>query len=371
MNVLVTGASGFIGKNVCLCLSQHGFQVTKLTSKSTDLSVNDAVATADAIVHLAGINRSENTHDFNRINVGFTEALCGQIKKRKTPVPIIFSSTSHVERDTPYGISKLHAENLIRETSHATGSPSLISRLSNVFGKWGLPYYNSVVSTFCYCIANNKPYKVYDPDNLLCLVHVDDVAEQWINWLKYPHPISKVIGCEPEYPITVRDLIVLIQQMNENYVNYTVGKTGVGFERKLLATFMSYMPQDRVVQFIEKKVDVRGSFAELIKTEISGQFSVLVARPGVTRGGHYHNLKFEKFIVVSGIATFRFKNLNSDERFSITVDASDECNKVVTAMPGWTHDLKNNGDSDLICFIWANEVFNPSEPDTFIESLDN
>lgn len=362
LNVLVTGANGFIGRNLALRLSETGATVLPVTRATADAELAELIPAADAVVHLAGANRPETNDEFTQVNDAFTARLCALLTQRGAPVPLIGASTIQVERDNPYGKSKKAAEAHLAAYGAATGAPVSICRLVNVFGKWCRPNYNSVVATFCHNIARDLPIEVNDANAQVRLVHVDDVIDGWLDWLADPAPGVNVTSAAPEYRITLGALEHRLRSYRQIRDTHTVGDTGTGLGRALYATYVSYLPREAFAYPLTRHGDERGVFAEMLRTEHSGQFSFFTAGPGITRGGHYHHAKTEKFLVLKGHARFKFKHMDTGETYEI--ETRGEESLVVETVPGWTHDITNIGEDELICMLWANELFDRDRPDT-------
>lgn len=362
MKVLVTGAAGFIGRNLTLRLREAGHGVLAVVRSTSAGDLEAMAGDADAVFHLAGANRPDDDAEFDAVNDAFTARICNLLKTRSATVPVIAASTIQVERDTPYGRSKRAAEDHLRAFGAATGGPVNITRLANVFGKWCRPNYNSVVATFCHNIARDLPIAVHDPSAEVRLTHIDDVIDGWLAWLSSPSERVEVTTATPEYRITLRDLANTLRGYRAVRQTHTVGNTGTGFGRVLYATFVSYLPPEDFTYPIHCHRDDRGVFAEVLRTAQSGQFSFFTAGPGVTRGGHYHHVKTEKFLVLKGSARFRFRCMDTGATHAI--ETCGNTSKIVETVPGWSHDITNIGDEDLVCMLWANEVFDRERPDT-------
>ncbi|ULO22240.1 NAD-dependent epimerase/dehydratase family protein [Sulfitobacter sp. CB2047] len=367
MQVLITGAAGFIGRNLALRLTEAGHTVLPATRNTTNKELVDMVARADVVVHLAGANRPETDAEFDTVNDQYTARLCTLLRDRSAPVPVIAASTIQIERETPYGRSKRTGENHLRALGAATGAAVNICRLVNVFGKWCRPNYNSVVATFCHNIARDLPITISDPLAEIRLVHVDDVVDNWLTWLSAPVPGVQVTSVEPEYRITLQDLADRLRGFRAVRDTHTVGETSTGLGRALYATYVSYLPVEAFAYPVTRHGDERGVFAEMLRTEQSGQFSFFTAGPGITRGGHYHHAKTEKFLVLKGTARFRFLNIDTGETHSI--DTTGDESLIVETVPGWSHDITNIGENELICMLWANELFDRERPDTIAHPL--
>lgn len=368
MKVLVTGVNGFIGSNLDLRLRELAHEVLPITRHTDEADQRAMIAQADAVVHLAGANRPETDAEFTEMNDRFTAHLCAHLIARGQPIPVIASSTIQIESNTPYGRSKLAAEDHLRTMGAATGAPVSICRLVNVFGKWGRAEYNSVVITFCHHIARDLPIHLDNPDAKLRLVHVDDVIDGWLAWLGAPPAGVRITDAQPEYNITLGELAERIRSYRAVRDTNTVTDTGTGLGRALYATYISYLPKDAFAYPVTRHGDHRGVFAEMLRTERSGQFSFFTAGVGITRGGHYHHTKTEKFLVLKGQAVFRFKNVLTGETHKIETCGDDSL--VVETVPGWSHDITNIGEDELICMLWANETFDRERPDTITHPLD-
>ena len=363
MRVLVTGAHGFIGKNLVTRLKEIGdYQVTEFLRTDEVASLFGLVADADAIVHLAGVNRPANPNEFEAINADLTAVVCQAIKSAGRAIPLLLASSTQAELDNPYGQSKRKAEQFVEELVAETANPVRIYRLPGVFGKWCRPNYNSVVATFCYNIARGQPIQISDPAHLISLVYIDDVIESFLSDLNDPSLDARIARIEPEYSITLGDLasqIYAFGNSRETLVSEPVGK---GLTRALYATYLSYLPPDRFAYDLPLYGDQRGVFVEMLKTPNAGQFSYFTAHPGVTRGGHYHHTKSEKFLVIRGKARFCFRDVQTNEIY--TIETAGGVPQVVETVPGWTHDITNIGDEEMIVMLWANEIFDRDRPDT-------
>jgi UDP-2-acetamido-2,6-beta-L-arabino-hexul-4-ose reductase len=368
MEILVTGADGFIGKNLGVALAEYeDFEVVPVTRATTAMELAAAVAEMDVVVHLAGVNRPEDPAEFATVNAGFTATLCDALRATGRPVPVWYASSIQAEQDNPYGHSKLAAEKLLTAYASETGAAVSIYRLANVFGKWCRPGYNSAVATFCHNVARGRPVHIDDPAAQIRLIYIDDVVAEILRFIDQP-PIGATVGeVVPEYSITVGDLVDQIRAFGEVRTGLVTERVGTGLTRALYATYMSYLEPSSFSYELPKNSDSRGVFVEMLKTKDSGQLSYFTAGPGITRGGHYHHSKTEKFLVIKGRARFRFRNILTDETY--TLDTCGEDPVVVETIPGWAHDITNIGDDDLVVMLWANEIFDRVRPDTIASKL--
>jgi UDP-2-acetamido-2,6-beta-L-arabino-hexul-4-ose reductase len=370
MKVLVTGANGFIGKNLKIFLAERkDVTVISFNRDNSTAELSNLVLDVDFIFHLAGVNRSLDPDEFEKGNIEFTRAICHAINDSGRKIPIIYTSSIQAGQSNLYGNSKLAAEKLMLSLRDE-GNLVHIFRLPNVFGKWGKPNYNSVVNTFCYNLTNNLPIKINDSEVLLNLVHIDDLIYRFIQLMDGAKSNEDSDGFEvinPLYKISVGDLALQLQAFKDSRVNLITERVGAGLVRALYSTYMSYLPAQSFSYPLLCHKDSRGAFVEMLKTLDCGQFSYFTAHPGITRGGHYHHSKTEKFLVITGIARFKFKHIFTHEEYELVV--SGELPTVVETIPGWTHDITNIGDNDLIVMLWANEIFNQNNPDTYACAL--
>jgi len=371
MRVLITGANGFIGKNLRQHLAERPeVEVLTITRTSSDDELTQAVSQAEFVFHLAGVNRPEDPEEFQRGNAGLTSRLCEQVASQARDtgrkIPVVLSSSIQAERDNPYGKSKRDAEDAVFALSKECAVPVHVFRLPNVFGKWSRPNYNSVVATFCHNIAQDLPIKVNDPSAPLTLVYVDDVVRRFLQLLDGVSLAATPEGFEqvqPEYATTVGALAQTIRGFRESRRSLVTDRVGAGLTRALHSTYLSFLRPEQFSYTVPQHGDARGVFVEMLKTPDSGQFSFFTAHPGITRGGHYHHSKTEKFLVIKGEACFRFRHMLTDEFYELFT--SGESPEIVETVPGWTHDITNVGETELICMLWANEIFDRENPDTF------
>jgi UDP-2-acetamido-2,6-beta-L-arabino-hexul-4-ose reductase len=366
MKILVTGAEGFIGKNFITFISTNKeIQILPFGRKDGLDKLSGLINQADYICHFAGINRAQDDKEFLLGNIQLTEFLCECIRHSGKAIPVLYTSSIQAELDNNYGMSKKMSEDILLNYSSKYGFKVFIYRLPNVFGKWGKPDYNSVVSTFCYKISSNQEIKIQDPDKSLKLVYIDDVVKNFksliINQLHNQDEPFKHIS--PVYQTTVGQLAALIYSFKESRANLIVDRVGDGFIRALYATYVSYLSNSSFSYKLKSYEDARGKFVEFVKTKDSGQVSYFTTVPGVTRGGHFHHSKTEKFLVIKGSAKFRFRNIITSQYHELTV--SDEMLEVVETVPGWVHDITNIGEDLMIVMIWANELLDRNNPDTY------
>ncbi|KJS76533.1 MAG: capsular biosynthesis protein [Comamonadaceae bacterium BICA1-1] len=365
--VLVTGANGFIGKNLRVRLGElPGFQVLAFVRGDDVGQLPALLAQADAVIHLAGENRPQDESAFALVNTGLTVALCdaiaAQVSNHGRTVPLLLASSTQAERDNPYGRSKLAAEQAVQALAQATGNPVTVFRLPGVFGKWCKPSYNSVVATFCHNLARGLPIQISDPSASLKLVYVDDVVSALVAALESPTKGLSRAVVQPEYAMKLGELAAQIRAFDNCRTTLQTDRVGTGLVRALYATYVSYLPTERFAYEVPQYADPRGVFVEMLKTPDCGQFSYFTAHPGVTRGGHYHHTKTEKFLVIKGEALFRFRHLLSHELVELRTSGTKP--QVVDTIPGWAHDITNVGTDEMVVMLWANENFDRQRPDT-------
>mgnify|MGYP006137595373 CR=1 FL=1 len=368
MKVLVTGSNGFIGNNLRVHLSERNDIEVITFSREDDLdafgSMLDGV---DFIFHLAGVNRPKNVEEFTLGNTDLTSALCQAIIQTKRLIPVIYTSSVQAELDNPYGESKKASEQVLMDFSAQTESPVYLFRLPNVFGKWCKPNYNSAVATFCYNIAHNLPVQINDANAKVRLVYVDDVVKYFMSIMDGALVELGLNNVNPVYEMTVGGLAEKIQLFKNSRQSLLTEPVGTGLDRALHSTYLSYLKPEQFSYELTKHEDPRGVFVEMLKTKNSGQFSYFTAHPGITRGGHYHHTKTEKFLVLKGNALFKFRNVLTDDSYE--VKTTDNVPQVVETVPGWTHDITNIGEDEMIVMLWANEIFDREKPDTYAKLL--
>ncbi len=364
MTVLVTGSNGFIGKNLVERLSrEEDVEILKFDKSHSSDDLVGYVEKADFIFHLAGINRPDDVKEFYEGNSGLTEKLIANIEKVDKKIPIMISSSTQAGKDNDYGKSKLGSEEALISYHDRTNAPIFIYRLPNVFGKWCKPNYNSVVATWCYNIAHDIPLQINDKDAVLTLVHVDDVVESFVSHL-YNKRSNLECHVGTIYQKSLGEIASLLEEFKESRISLVVPRVGTGFERALYGTYLSYLPTDKFSYELKGHSDERGTFYEILKTLDSGQFSISTTKPGdIMRGNHYHNTKNEKFLVVKGEAIIELRDINSDEIIEYRV--SDKKMEIVEMIPGYTHNIMNISDEEMILFIWANEAYDHDKPDTY------
>lgn len=371
MKVLITGANGFVGKNLRLRLSERkDVQVACFTREQKPEQLLDLLQDVDFVFHLAGVNRPQDPKEFTVGNADLTRALCAAVtsvaQAAGKKIPILFASSTQAAQTNPYGRSKREAEEAVLAAGRDALVPTYIFRLPNVFGKWCKPNYNSVVATFCHNIARDLPIQINDPQAAVTLVYVDDVLERFLQIMDGTDKASEPGGAEavaPEYAITVGDLAQQIQAFRNSRTSLMTDRVGVGLMRALYATYVSYLPVKAFAYEVPLHADPRGVFVEMLKTPDCGQFSFFTAHPGVTRGGHYHHSKTEKFLVISGRARFRFRHMQTGQMHEVMTSGSKP--EIVETVPGWTHDITNMGEDEMVVMLWANEVFDRARTDTF------
>lgn len=368
MKVLVTGANGFIGKNLVLRLrEQADTEVLSFVRGDSDAQLQAALALADAVIHLAGENRPESADAFDQVNARLTRKICDGLRTLGKSIPLLLASSAQAELDNPYGRSKLAAEQAVEQLANDNGNPVASYRLPGVFGKWCKPNYNSVVATFCHNEAHDLPVQINDANARIRLVYVDDVLNAFLSLLASPWTgmIRPVV--QPEYSITLGELSAQIDAFKNCRSTLLSERVGTGLTRALYATYVSYLPKDKFAYEVPAYGDARGVFVEMLKTPDTGQFSFFTAHPGITRGGHYHHTKTEKFLVIKGKARFGFRHMLTNEVYHLDTEGSKP--QVVETVPGWTHDITNVGDEEMVVMLWANEIFDRANPDTITSKV--
>lgn len=371
MKVLITGSGGFVGRNLCLHLSERkDISVVRFEKENALEELPGLLADVDYVFHLAGVNRPQDPKEFFSGNTDLTKALGDALANIRVStgrrIPVIYTSSIQADRDNPYGQSKQQAELALRALEEQHGIPVFIFRLPNVFGKWCRPNYNSAVATFCHNIARGLPIQINDPGAPVTLVYVDDVVARFVSLMDGADPqkdIQGFVSVSPQYSTTVGDLASNLQAFKDSRNSMITERVGSGLLRALYSTYVSYLPTDSFSYTVPQHGDSRGVFVEMLKTRDSGQFSYFTAHPGVTRGGHYHHTKTEKFLVIKGEARFKFRHMDTGETYEL-LTRGDKA-EIVETVPGWTHDITNVGTDEMVVMLWANEIFDRERPDTF------
>lgn len=369
--VLITGADGFVGKNLQLHLAERkDLQVVCFTRSHSVVELPALLEGVDFVFHLAGVNRPQDPQEFTLGNAGLTQALCEVVGNVAAAtgkrVPVVCTSSTQAANDNPYGQSKRAAEDALFALAASHHVPVHVFRLPNVFGKWCKPNYNSAVATFCHNIARGLPIQVNDPAAALTLVYVDDVIERFVQLLDGADAALDKNGfatVAPQYTTTVGAVAQLIQTFYDSRASLVTERVGTGLVRALYSTYLSSLPVEKFAYAVPQHGDPRGVFVEMLKTPDCGQFSYFTAHPGITRGGHYHNSKTEKFLVIKGQARFKFRHMHTGEKYEL--DTQGDKAEIVETVPGWTHDITNIGTEEMVVMLWANEIFDRARPDTF------
>jgi len=363
VKILVTGAKGFIGKNLIAELRNRNYDdIFEYDIDTKEELLDEYCKEADFVFNLAGINRPEKIEEFKVGNCDFVATLINTLRKHENYCPILLSSSVQAELDNPYGASKRAGEELLLSYGKEVGADVFVYRLPNVFGKWCRPNYNSGVATFCNNIALGLPITINDPEVIMKLVYIDDVVSDFIGRLE--SGLKKGYCSVPTvYTKPLGDIVKLIYSFKASRENLSIPKMSDGFTRKLYSTYLSYLPTDEFAYSLKMNEDKRGSFTEFIRTEDRGQVSVNISKPGITKGNHWHHTKNEKFLVVSGQGAIRFRGINGGKIVEYFVDG--EHLQVVDIPPGYTHNIENLGESDMVTLMWVNEPFDKEKPDTF------
>ena len=365
LKILVTGANGFIGKNLIEELKNRNYnEIYKCDRETTKQELEEYIEKCDFIFHLAGVNRPEHEEEFMKGNFGFTSEMLELLKKHNNKAPIVITSSIQAELDNPYGKSKKAGEDLMFSYEKETGTKVMVYRLPNVFGKWCRPNYNSVIATFCYNIARDLPIKVNDPEVILNLVYIDDVVEELILALEgKEHKKDKFCFVPTVYSAKLGKIANLLKSFKESRKNLMIPNMKDPFSKKIYSTYLSYLPENEFNYPLKMNIDNRGSFTEMLKSDERGQVSVNIIKPGIVKGNHWHNTKNEKFIVVSGKGKIKFRKVGTKE--VIEYNVSGDKIEVVDIPVGYTHSIENVGDTDMVTIMWVNEVFDPDRPDTY------
>lgn len=369
MKILITGSKGFVGKNLVAELKNQNYTDLYEYDRDTDPALLDEYAKdCEFVFHLAGVNRPKDQKEFMEGNFGFTSTLLDALKKHHNICPVMLSSSTQAALDNPYGRSKKAGEELLLAYARETGAKALVYRFPNVFGKWCRPNYNSAVATFCYNIAHGLPIQVNDRSTEMHLVYIDDVVAELIRALNTrENRTGDFCSIPVVHTVTLGEIADLLVSFKNSRVSLNVPNMASVFEKELYSTYLSYLPTDQFSYPLKMNIDVRGSFTEIIRTLDRGQFSVNVAKPGITKGNHWHHTKNEKFLVVSGKGLIRFRRIDSSEIIEYAVNGDKL--EVVDIPTGYTHSITNVGDTDLVTFMWANEAFDPEKPDTYFEKV--
>ena len=383
MKILVTGAKGFVGRNLVsqlrniqygkaknYAISGQEIRVFEYDMDSDPAELEVYCKDADFVFNLAGVNRPEDPAEFMRGNFGFASRLLDALKKYGNRCPVMISSSIQAELDNPYGESKRAGESLLFNYARESGAKVLVYRFPNLFGKWCRPNYNSVVATFCHNIAHDLPIQVNDPNVLMRLAYIDDVVDELIAALSgREHREGDFCYVPTIHTVTLGEIVELIESFKGMPDNLAVPELDDPFTKKLYSTYLSYLPKEKFSYPLKMNVDNRGSFTEIIRTADRGQFSVNISKPGITKGEHWHHTKNEKFVVVKGHGLIQLRKIGTDE--VISFDVSGDRIEVVEMIPGYTHNIINLSETeDLVTFMWCNECFDPAKPDTYFEPVE-
>lgn len=366
MNILITGSNGFVGKNLVAELKNQGYEHLMLCDRNTtEEELLSYTQKADFVFHLAGVNRPKKDAEFKSGNQGFTEKLIKLLSKRAIKPPIMFASSTQAELSNPYGESKRGAERVVRTYGQENNVAVMIYRFPNLFGKWCKPNYNSVIATFCYNISHDIPIQVNDESTTLTVAYVDDVVTSLLALLKETRleSVNGLYDVSPTYNLTLGRLVDLLTSFKHSRSDLSIAQQDDVLVKKLYSTYLSYLPERDFSYELKMHQDERGSFTEFMRTPDRGQVSVNISKPGITKGNHWHHTKNEKFLVVSGQGVIRFRKIDSAEVIEYFV--SGEKMEVVDIPVGYTHNIENLGNQDMVTLMWVNEPFDPKRPDTY------
>lgn len=370
MKILVTGAGGFVGKNLCAALRQRtGVELVEHDLGGDAARYAAALREAEVVFHLAGVNRPKDVSEFHAGNAGLTAELCRALEAAGRRPKVVLTSSIQAERQNPYGASKLGAERELAAWCARTGGEGVVHRLKNLFGKWSRPNYNSVTATFCHNIARGLPIEVSDPEVMVDLTYVDDVIAAFLAELDAPpRPGFRTAAPLPSRAIALGELATTIRAFHAHRRTLVLPDYSTRFVRALYATYLSFLEPNDFAYGLDIKADARGSLAEFLKSPQLGQVFVSRTRPGITRGHHFHHTKTEKFLVVEGEAVIRFRQIHGAEVLEYRVHGEEY--RVVDIPPGYTHSIENVGSGELVTLFWSSEVFDPSLPDTIRAAVD-
>ncbi|MBU3852135.1 MAG: NAD-dependent epimerase/dehydratase family protein [Candidatus Paralactobacillus gallistercoris] len=370
MKILITGAHGFIGSNLLYQLRNDGFNdIITFNHDNTFDELAADLAQADFVFHLAGINRPKDPKDFYAGNRDLTTKIVEILTKQaQRHVPVLLASSIQADLDNDYGKSKKAAETAVFAYGQQTQTPVYVFRLSNLFGKWGRPNYNSVVATFCYNLARDLPIKVNDPNHQIVLNYIDDVVNTFISVMKSgTQATDKYLSVPNEHPITLGELAAKLTAFAKNRQTLVMPSLATDLDKELYGTYLSYLPDDDLAYPLNKKSDKRGWLAEFIKSTANGQIFISTTHPGITRGNHWHQTKTEKFLVLSGNGVVHLRKVGTDKVLSYPVDGTHP--QPVDIPTGYVHNIENTGNTDMITLFWASEIFDPDHPDTYYEEV--
>lgn len=366
-NVLVTGAAGFVGRNLVeKLLLREDVALTTFDINDVRSDLYLSLQKVDFVFHLAGVNRPQHEEEFRTGNAGLTEEIVNFLQKQGRAVPVVLCSSTQAALDNPYGASKRQAEEAVFAYGQATGIPVFVFRLPNLFGKWCRPNYNSAVATFCHNIANDLPIQVNDPNHTMTLAYIDDVVAAFLAALDGRATIRDGYAVvKPVHTVKLGEIVELLWAFKASRADLSIPDMCDPLTKKLYSTYLSYLPTDAFSYPLKMNIDDRGSFTEFIRTAGRGQISINISKPGITKGNHWHNTKNEKFLVVSGQGVIRFRKIGSEEIIEYVV--SGDKLEVVDIPTGYTHNISNTGETDMVTVMWVNEPFDPENPDTFFQ----
>jgi UDP-2-acetamido-2,6-beta-L-arabino-hexul-4-ose reductase len=370
MKILLTGANGFIGRNLRVKIKESNINLYVLKKNLNLNNLKNKLLECDVVIHLAGVNRTKNKNDFDKVNFGYTKKIIDFFSKNKKKIHFVYASSTQVKLNNPYGLSKKKTEILLKNFAKNSNSTISIYRMPIIFGKWAKKNHNSFIATACSSIINDKHLNVFDETKPIKLIYIDDLIDHILKNLKVDYIKKQVNYLDLEnitYTSNIKKILSKLKKFNNFKKTLKIENVGTKFNRVLYSTFISYYKKENFKEIISAKKDNRGSFLEIMKTRNTGQFSLITIKPNKIRGNHYHHTKTEKFLLIKGKVKFNFKNIDNKKRFSII--QTDKEYSLINTVPGWSHNIQNLSKSESILLIWVNEVFDFLKSDTIKSNI--